>query len=550
MFTLHDYQQAFYDKICSAWLNVRVALGVLPTGGGKTVVFSQLIHDLGDHCLVVAHRREIMTQISLSLARFGVKHRVIAPDKTVRVIRRKHYRILGSSFIDRYASIGVGSVQTLTTKSMSNNTVMQQWLDSVRHCVFDEAHHYIAKGMWGRAVDRMAHAKLLLVTASPERADGVGLGLGQGGYAEVMVEGPTVRDLMQWGHLSNYRYKAPASDLQVDDIPLDARGEFNAKALKARVTESHIVGDAVSQYQTHGEGRRAIVFATDVATAHDMATAFAGAGINAAALDGTTDDGVRENTLEAFEAGSIQVLVNVDLFDEGFDVPAVECVVMARPTMSLAKFLQQIGRSLRVAEGKKDAIIIDLVRNWERHGMPSWPRKWTLEGTRGERSGRTRLPPQRLCLKCTHPYDAFHKVCPFCGHEPKPAERSKPEQVNGDLVELDTAAMDALFSRIAAANKSVEDYRSELFARNIPTIGHPRMIKKHKATLYRRGVLEQQVKWWVGVQQQLGRTMSEIYRRFYCRFGVDMGTALALDQQTTDALIERIKTQFTEDIIP
>lgn len=567
-----DYQLPLKNKIMQAWLSVRSVLAVCPTGGGKTVIFSSIIHDHVGSAAAVVHRKEIVGQISLSLAALGVKHRIIAPPKTISNIRRKHLKKFDKSFVDQHAQCGVVSVQTLTSKSSASNPTLQAWVRQVTLCVYDEGHHYVKQGLWAKAVDCMSRAKLLFVSATPERADGKGLGAEFDGFAETMVEGPTTRWLIEQGYLSGFTYKAPHTDLDVSDLAVTASGDFNATALRARVVESHLVGDAVTHYRKHANGLRAIVFATDVATAEEMAEAFRQSGFAAVALSGDTDAAVRDRELERFENGHLQVLVNVDLFDEGFDVPAVECVILARPTQSLGKFLQMDGRGLRVVYapgydlgtqegrlaaiangGKPRAVILDLVRNWERHGLPDWPRIWKLSGKeKGERNSGDDTVPQRVCQKCTGPYEAFYKACPYCGHVPTPVARSLPEQVEGDLLELDVDALAALFAKKQAAGMDDDEYAQSLYQPNadgniIPPKFHGQAIKRHRAAKYRRQVLHELVGWWVGMQPE-GREQGEIYSRFYHRFGVDMVSAFTLSTNDTNALIERIGKGFHYDI--
>ncbi len=567
MFNLRPYQAQWIADIYAAWLLFRAVLGVLPTGAGKTVCFASIMHDHVGASAAVVHRKEIVGQISFALALLGVKHRVIAPPQVIKRIRKKHLKKLGKSFIDPHAQAGVISVQTLTSKSSENDRELQQWLAQITLAVFDEGHHYVKQGLWARAVELMHNAKLLFVTATPERADGLGLGAHADGFAEVMVEGPTLKWLIEQGYLCSFVYKAPKTDLDVNNIPMTASGKVNTIAMRKRIVVSHLVGDTVEQYLQFARGRRVIVFANDVATAHETAVEFNRRGIAAAAVDGTTDSGVRDNTLDDFEVGRLSGLLNVDLFDEGFDVPAVEAVLMTRITESLAKFFQMIGRALRpvyakgydletqagrlaaiAASEKPFAIIIDPVRNWERHGMPNWPRLWTLDGKVVGSRGPADTIPQRICLACTQPYERFYLACPYC-HEPVPAPggRSAPAHVDGDLFDLDVEAMAALFERMQAADMNDEAFALDMIGRNVPPIGRGVQLRKHQAGRYRRKVLHELVGWWLGMQP-VGRVMAEKHRRFYHRFGVDIGNAFTLDERDTDALIERIKQRFSEDI--
>lgn len=545
---LRPYQQAVVDDIAAAWGRVRSVLAVLPTGGGKTVIFSSIMSDHVGACAAVVHRKEIVAQISLSLGRLGLKHRIIAPPSVVRRIRRRHLKFLGKNFVDQNAPAGVVSVQTMTSKSASNDAALQSWLEQVTLCVFDEGHHYVNSGSWARAVHAVDNAKLLFVSATPERADGKGLGAHASGFVEEMVEGPTTKWLIDNGFLTPFKYYAPASDLDVSDVALTASGDFNAQALRQRVVESHLIGDIVQHYKKFAPGQRFIVFSTDVQTASETADALNAEGLRASMLSGMTEAGVRDAELDKFESGALDGLTNVDLFDEGFDVPAVVVCVLARPTQSLAKYLQMVGRALRIMEGKTHAIIIDPVRNWERHGMPDWPRVWSLDNKeKNTRATVSDTVPQRVCTACTQPYEAFYTKCPYCGTAPTPTERREPEHVDGDLLELDVDALAALFAAKEKANQSDEDFQRGLHARNVPGIGHGPAIRRHRAAKYRRDVLHNLVGWWVGMQE--GREQSEIFKRFYLRFGVDMITAFTLDSNGTDALIDKIQRGFKYDIV-
>ena len=148
-----------------------------------------------------------------------------------------------------------------------------------------------------------------------------------------------------------------------------------------------------------------------------------------------------------------------------------------------------VGRSLRILEGKAEAIIIDMVRNWERHGMPDWPRVWTLDRREKRSNGASDTIPQKVCDGCTQPYPAYYKGCPWCGHVNEPAGRGTPDQVDGDLVELDVAALAALFDKMNAAEMSDEEFQRDVIGRNIPPIGRGKLLAGHQAAKYRRDVL-------------------------------------------------------------
>jgi DNA repair protein RadD len=554
MIKLRDYQLKFKAGLMDAWQTYRSVLGVLPTGGGKTATFSDIVHEHKGAAIVVVHRREILAQISISLAKVGTLHRIVAPPATVAMIRRKHLLLFKKSFVEPSSPVGVASVQTLTSKATSNDKRLNEWIKQVTLAVFDEGHHYVEAGFWAKAVHLFDVAKLLFVTATPERADGTGLGIGEGGFAEVMVEGPTPKELIERGHLSRYKYYAPDTGFSVGDVPLTASGEFNAAAMRARVIESKLVGKLADLYQKWAAGTKAIAFVESIETANDVAADFRAKGINAVALSSKTDEREREQALTAFEHGDVMVLINVDLFDEGFDVPAAVTCLIGRATMSLAKYMQMVGRVLRTAEGKEFAIVIDAVGNWDRHGQVTWPRRWTLKGREKGESAQSDKVKQKVCTGtvttpgCTQPYEAFRLACPHCGLVPEPADRSSLEQVDGDLTALDLDALDALFAAKVAANVTEDEFARGLFARHVPQIGHGQQLKRFRATKYRREVLRHLMAWWGGCQPG-DRMPAEIQKRFFLRFGVDVLTAETLGLNETNDLIEKIAKKFDKDVV-
>lgn len=545
---LRPDQKTFVQGIYDALKSHRAVLGVFSTGGGKTFCFSSIISAHTGGSLTTVHRKRIIIQISKSFALFGVRHRVIAPEHVIKEARRQHMKKFGQSYIDRASRVGIASVQTITSKASAKNRKLKLWLSGVSLAVFDEGHHYVKTGQWAKSVELIPDtAKMIFVTATPERCDGKGLGAHADGFIEAMVEGPPLRWLIDNGRLSRYKYYCPKTDFSVDDIPLTSSGDFNRNLFRSRVVKSGLVGDVVQHYITYAKGLKTIVFATDVKTAEEMAALFTKTGYPAVSLSYKTPLKVIEKNLEKYESGEIKVLINVDLFDEGFDVPDTEADILARPTESLCKYLQEIGRVLRVAEGKEHAIIIDCVRNWERHGHFTWPRVWSLD-SREKRTGKPNdgRPKLKICVNCTQPYEAFLRKCPYCGHVDKPIGRRKLEQVDGDLFELDADALAAVFDKVKRANMSGDEYKAELRRKGCPVIGIPRNVKMHNEVLHKRKVLYHLMSWWIGSQN--GRDLSEIYRRFFHRFGIDAATAFTLNRSETEELISRIAERYQEDL--
>jgi len=513
-------------------------LAVSPTGSGKTVLFSEIIKRHNAPSVAIAHRQELVSQISLALARDKVRHRIIGPEKVVRLINRVHMEELGTSYYHPSALCAVAGVDTLIRRGAE----LRHWLKSVTLWVQDEAHHVLQDNKWGTAVEMFPNAKGLGVTATPLRADGKGLGRHADGLFDTMIEGPGMRDLINQGYLTDYRIFAPPSDLDLTSVNISqTTGEYNPNKLKTAIRKSHVVGDVVKHYLRIARGKLGVTFATDVETATDIAAQFNAAGVPAAIVSAKTPDAERIATLRRFRKRELLQLVNVDLFGEGFDLPAIEVVSMARPTQSYALFVQQFGRALRLLEGKLYAIIIDHVGNVERHGLPDAPRTWTLN--RREKRGKSEASdaiPVRACPACTAVYERVYVACPYCGHKALPAIRSGPEHVDGDLIELDPAVLAAMRGEIARINMTAAECQAEMAAKYVPHIGQLAGLKRHRLQQEAQEALRASIAWWAGWQRAQERTDGESYRRFYHMFGIDVLSAQALNTPEALTLADRV----------
>lgn len=533
--TLRPYQSNIKNEIYAAWNSGAVnVLAVLPTGAGKTVTFSDIIHDHQGASCAIAHRQELVSQISLALALDRVRHRIIGPKNVVKLCVNIHMAEVGASYYDPSAPCAVAGVDTLVRRGDE----LAAWLQSVTLCVQDEAHHVLESNKWGTAFKMFPNAKGLGVTATPLRADGNGLGRHADGLFDVMVEGPNMRDLINMGYLTEYRVFAPPSNIDLSAVTVSqTTGDFNPQKLKTAVRKSHVIGDVVKHYLKIAPGKLGVTFATDVETATDMASQFNAAGVPAAVVSAKTSDAERVALLRKFKNRELLQLVNVDLFGEGFDLPAIEVVSMARPTQSYALFVQQFGRALRRLDGKAYAIIIDHVGNVERHGLPDAKRTWSLDRReRRSRSTKSDLIPVKTCLNetCLAVYERIYSACPFCGHVTPPAARNAPEFVDGDLCELDPATLAQMRGEIDRVDMDKEVYRQELAAKHTPKIGQLAHVKRHAERQEAQAALRHSIAWWAGYQRAMGRSDSESYRRFYFAFGVDVMTAQALN--TKDAI--------------
>ena len=520
---LRGYQTDLIADVRDAWgqgaLNV---MAVLPTGGGKTVCFGTILREHNGASCAIAHRSELVGQMSTTLAKLQVRHRIIAPVGTIRDIVTRHMHETGRSWHDPMAPAAVAGVDTLTKRDLGSwaeqvtlwvidecfpagtlvdgrpiqdlrvgDTVTafdektggfekrrvvrvfrnaapkymvrltvpghhvlyctpghpfwtrRGWVEAARLQPNDEVlstedigsqegqlfkwvgldsievyergdfggpepsgddgfvynieveglhtyvangvvvhncHHLLAANKWGKGVSLFPNARGLAVTATPVRADGRGLGRGSDGLIDYMVQGPTMRELIDAGYLTDYRIFAPASDINLANVPVsDTTGDFSAPALRDAAKRSHVTGDIVENYMKIAPGKLGVTFCVSVELAGETAARYRAAGVPAEMVSANTPELERAAILRKFARRELLQLVNVDLFGEGFDLPAIEVVSMGRPTASYGLYVQQFGRACRPMENKDRAIIIDHVGNVLRHGLPDAPRIWTLD---------------------------------------------------------------------------------------------------------------------------------------------------------------------------
>lgn len=392
---------------------VRSILLQAPTGSGKTVLTAHMLKTAAEKGMpswFICHRRELIRQSIETFASVGVRHGVIA----------------NGWMEDRRELIQIGSIQTMARRIRSGSK-------EPRLLIWDECHHVAAKG-WAKVFDAYPQSFHIGLTATPERLDGAGLGK----YFKSMINGPSVRWLIDNGFLCDYKlYAPPAANL----VGVHTRmGDFDKKELNSILDKPTITGDAISHYKKLALGKRAVVFCVSVEHSKHVVNQFLTAGIKAAHVDGETDLSERDETLRKFKAGEIQVLSNVDLFGEGFDLPALEVAILLRPTQSLALFLQQVGRSLRPFPGKTHALILDHAGNAERHGLPDEERVWSLAGHRDEKKKNSSSEMVKICPKCFAAQFPGRSECSFC-HFVFGVQSREVEQKEGELSEVDLEAM-------------------------------------------------------------------------------------------------------------
>ena len=390
---------------------------VAPTGSGKTVMASEYIRrEVAKYkrVLVIAHRREIIVQTSNKLTANGVRHGVILAGK------EKDLR--------PQALVQVASIQTLWARGIRSSAMQMPPADLL---IIDECHHARAK-TYQKIIDAYPGAVLLGLTATPCRGDGRGLG----NIFDTMIECPQVQELIDLGFLVGTLIYAPVKD--TDRLLRGVKtkqGDYVTSQLEQRMNTDALVGDIVTHWLKYGEGRRTVAFAVDVAHSVHIRDEFVRAGVRAEHLDGTTSIQEREAILVRLESGETQVVTNCMVLTEGWDMPAVGCCILARPTKQMGLYRQMIGRVLRPAEGKANAIILDHSGAVWRHGRPEDHVEWTLDEdrraenpTHQSRRGAERL---RECPSC----QAVMTVppCYHCGWEPAPRRGRDVDFADGEL---------------------------------------------------------------------------------------------------------------------
>jgi superfamily II DNA or RNA helicase len=510
------------------WLGARNVLSAYPTGGGKSVMMAHRANKHKGASALIAHRQELVSQISLALGRFGLRHRIIAPESVVRNIVGIHMAELNNrSFYDPLGRVAVAGVDTLIRRDPS----LDPWFQQVTLWQMDEAHHII-NNKWGKATEMFPNALGIGWTATPGRADGKGLGRGADGLMDVLVMGPDMRTLINKGLLTEYRVFCPRTeDLDLRDVPVTASGDYSPEKLRKAVHQSRIIGDVVKHYLRIAPGKRGVTFAVDIEDATKITQAFRAANVPAELVTGETPDAARAGALRRLRSGDILQLVNVDLFGEGFDLPAIEVVSFARPTMSYTLYAQQFGRALRTLGGKQYGFIIDHVGNVLKHGLPDGPRNWSLD----RRASRSKsisdsVDPVRTCPNCTSAYPRRKTQCPYCGHVPMPSGRSSPDQVDGDLTELDPTVLRIMrgeLDRVDGPSHAPGNVNAAT-ARAI----HSHHLERQKA----QQALRATIALWGGWRKHLGESDREAMRRFFFTFGTDTMSACLLGVREADEL--------------
>lgn len=553
---LRPYQVAAIRQVKEGWSKNRNHLLVLPTGAGKTFTFSTIINDLNLPTMVMAHRQELVSQMSLALGSMGVAHRLICNDDTLTQIVRAHRMVLGKVWFDPTAPTACAGVDTLIRRK--GNPLF----NNIKLWVIDEAHHLVRGNKWHEASEMFPNARGLGVTATPIRADGKGLGRHADGVFDALIEGPTGKELIDMGYLSPYQCAVcKPDDLDLTHVEHGSDGDFKQNQLRVATKASRkLVGSVVGEYLRRANGKLGITFCVDIEQAQEITAKYQEAGVPAALVTGKSGIVERAVTLDKFRRRQLLQLVNVDLFGEGFDVPGVEVVSMARRTDSFALFSQQFGRALRpvyqegmpqntddqrkqaIAYGPKPkALIIDHVGNIIHHKLPTSRRAWTLDRREKRAKGEKLDKEDKLAvccnMSCAMPYQAFLIKCPFCGTAPPaPASRARTiEEVDGDLVLLDETVLAEMHQ------ESERVIGLPHTPRGLPNHAIMAIIKRHGERAKAQTELREAISQWGGLQtHQRGLELREAQKLFYLTFGVDVLTAQTLGAKEATELKERV----------
>lgn len=409
---LRDYQVNLINSVRQSYKNGRKApCIVLPCGGGKSVIVAEIAKrttQKGNRVLFLVHRKELCDQIFSTFKSWGVDMRLCT----------------------------VGMVQTISRRILKTRPPAL--------IITDENHHSKASS-YRKIYDAFPDAKRVGVTATPVRLDGSGLA----DVNDELIVGVTAKWLIQHHYLAPYDYYAP-SMVDLTDVKT-SKGDYDSKSAEKVMLKKAVFGDVIENYRRLAHGRQAICYCTTIKHSLAMEAAFNAAGIDARHIDGETPKAQRDRIIEMFRSGQIDILCNVDLISEGFDVPDCECAILLRPTKSLTLYIQQSMRCMRYKPQKR-AIIIDHVGNYARFGLPDDDREWKLDTEK--KAKRTSSVPEINIKTCPNCFKVFlpkdengvrYTACPYCG-EPLPKTRQDEiesaqatlKKIEGFVLQYDT----------------------------------------------------------------------------------------------------------------
>lgn len=552
MIKLRPHQVEAIDDINKAWDTVSNLLMVMPTGLGKSILMGSIVNDYSYtsntlHSTIIVHRKELVQQLSLMLCRFNIHHNVIVSTADARRIVGEHIVQHKKSFYNPKSRVTVASVDTLKSRPER----FKRLFDLTQLLLIDEAHHVLKENKWGTVSSYFVNPnlKILGVTATPQRLDRKGLGHDNDGIFHKLIKTKTV----QWGidnkFLSKYKLVLPQNTPM---LAMKDKTDYNNKELNDYVNDNAIVGKTVENYIKFANGLQTIVFAATLEHGEQLLAEFKANNIKAIFLHGMSNPIERFKGVKDFANNSVQVIINVALFDEGFDVTMVdgkhivECVISSGPTMSLARARQQWGRGLRPSVLKPHAILIDQAGNVNRHGLPTKEINWSLD--RITKRKAKDLVQTKACYSCGAVNNRFAIKCEWCETELINASGGGKvrtlNMVDGDLVLVDPDTLDKLY-------KSTElDSPQYMFDKVNAVAGYAAGM----------GAFKNQEK-KIETQQALADTIAKLYghytidvkddrelhKKLYADFGVSMFEILTGTNKEMMSYIEKIGIFINEN---
>lgn len=360
---LRPYQQEMKEELYSLWDRLDNIMIQMPTGTGKTVVFTSVVRDIQRWCsihspeskiLVVAHRKELITQASNKL--IGVPHGII----------------MSGTKLEMWHMVQVASIQTFMSRR--NYEAMRHYrFDFI---IIDEAHHCIASS-YQKLWEMYPNSKKLGVTATPWRMNHGGF---RSLFSEIVLSKP-IEWFINEHYLSNYDYVSIRRNSEIQHAVNSINrygvdGDYLESELSNVFDCNRIRAELYRSYKKFADGKKGIIYAIDRRHAVNIQELYASHGVSIKMIDGTTSADERQSIIDDFKNGIVRVIVNVNIFSEGFDCPDIEFIQLARPTRSLTMYLQQVGRGLRISDGKEKSIILDNVGLYNRFGTPMANRHW------------------------------------------------------------------------------------------------------------------------------------------------------------------------------
>ena len=401
MNSLRPYQSELVEQLRTAWREgFKAPCIVLPCGGGKSVILAEIARRTtlgGKRVLFLVHRRELVDQI-------------------VR------------TFIEWNVDMRLCDVMMVQTASRRISKLKKPVL-----IMTDENHHSAARS-YKKIYEHFSDVLRVGVTATPVRLGGEGLS----DVNDKLIIGVSAKWLIENKCLSPYDYYAP----DVCDLTgiRTRMGEYLASDIERAMTKNAVFGDVISYYRKLANGKKAICYCASVKHSKAMAESFSEAGIPAAHIDGETEKNERSRIISDFRCGKIQILCNVDLISEGFDVPDCECAILLRPTKSLTLYIQQSMRCMRYRENKR-AVIIDHVGNYARFGLPDDDREWSLDKKPQRERTQGEEIKAKMCPECfltfSPPEKADKIICPHCGYVFEKKERRGLEEKSAELHKIE-----------------------------------------------------------------------------------------------------------------